>query len=169
MRRPRRAQLPPQGHGHARRRSGEDGRNLRHRMLLASALLHEHLRLPHHSRPRSRRGHGLQGGQPRHHRMADFGRRRRPRNRRQPLHPRRAPQHRYQHAPAQQQDLRPHQRAVLPHLAARFRLEIIALRHHRRPLHPRRARVRRPRQLLRPLDRRGTADHPGGPRGSCPP
>lgn len=50
----------------------------------------------------------------------------------------------------------------------------VSSRNHRltappKTLHPRRTRVRRPRQLLRPLDRRGTADHPGGPRGSRPP
>ena len=73
---------------------GEHRVRLRHRLLEPVPVLHEHLRHPQH--PRSRPGHRHRAGgrPPRPRRVGDHRRRRRPVDRRQPPHPRAAPQRR---------------------------------------------------------------------------
>ena len=161
LRRPCGGQHPSESDGRTGHRSQGHGRNLRYRLLVPSALLHGHLRLPHHPRTRSRHRHGCKGSQPPLVRMADHRRRRLHGHRRQPLHPLGASQRGHQRHPAQQQDLRSDQGTVLPHLGTWIRLEILALRYGGRSLYPGRAHLGCTGQLLRPFARRGNEPDQG--------
>ena len=95
--------------------------HLRHRLLQPVSLLHEHLRLPQHPRPRPDdrdRPESVAAGPDR---LGRHRRRRRPVDRRQPPDPRPAPQRRPQDHPLQQRNLRPDQGPVLADLAASAR------------------------------------------------
>ena len=97
-----------------------------HRLLQPLPLLHEHLWLPQHPRPRSHHRHRPQADPPRPDGLRHHRRRRRAQHRRQPLPPRHAPQRRSQRHPLQQRDLRPDQGAVLAHLRHRHHDQVIA-------------------------------------------
>ena len=148
LRRPRFPGLAAQGNGRNRDQPRRHCRNLRHRLLLAPALLYEYVWLPHHPRPRRCRGHGRESGQPEAHRMANLGRRRRARHRRQPFHTRFAPEHQLKYDFAQQPYLRAHQGPVLAHLAPRIRQQVFALRHGGRPVPPCGTGLRRTRTIF---------------------
>ena len=64
-------------HARSRRRSGEDGVHLRHRLLVALPLLYGDLRLPHHPRPRAGGGDRGEARQSRARRLDHHRRRRR--------------------------------------------------------------------------------------------
>ncbi len=134
-----------------------DGRHFGHRLLVAPALLHQQLRLPHHPRTRGGYRHGREGGQSRPHRVANHRRRRLPGHRRQPLHPQCAPQRGLERAAVQQPDIRPHQGPILPHHEEGLRHQVVALRHGGTPLPPRRTHHRGTRHFLCPHPRRGPA------------
>ena len=86
---------------------------VRHRLRGPVPVLHEHLRDALHPRPRAGDRHRAGRGPPRPRRVGRHRRRRRAVDRRQPPHPRAAPQ-RQPHDPAvQQPDLRPDQGPVL--------------------------------------------------------
>ena len=110
---------------------------------------------------------GVKTANPRLERLGHHGRRRLAGHRRQPLHPRHPPQRRPQRHPLQQRDLRPDQRAVLPHLEAGQDHQDLALRHGRKAVQPRRTGDRRQRHVLRPHGRHGGAAVEGVHDGRC--
>ena len=126
-----------------------------HRMLVAVHLLHEDLRVPLRARARQRRGDGRQDGQPAPLGVGHHRRRRLAGHRRQPLHPRHPPQRGPQRHSVQQRDLRPDQRAVLPHFEAGQDHQDLALRHGREAVQPRRTGDRRQGHVLRPVGGHG--------------
>ena len=92
------------------------GVRLRHRLLQPVPVLHEHVRVPHHPRPRAGDRDRPQDGPARPAGVGGHRRRRRPLDRRQPPHPRAAPQRGPQDPALQQPDLRADQGPVLAHL-----------------------------------------------------
>jgi 2-oxoglutarate ferredoxin oxidoreductase subunit alpha len=121
-----------------------------HRLLQPLPLLHEHLRLSHHPRPRAGGGDGPQGRPARPRRVAGHRRRRRALHRRQPLHPPAAPQRRPQAPAVQQPDLRPHQGPVLPDLGEGKKTKSTPMGSVDRPFDPLRFRARRRGHLRGP-------------------
>ena len=107
----------------------------RHRLLRPPAVLHEHVRLPHHPRPRPDPGHGPQGGPPGPHGLGHHRRRRRAVDRRQPRAARDAPQRGHQADHVQQPHLRPDQGPGLADLRDRQADEVHAGGHHRQADH----------------------------------
>ena len=81
----------------------------RHRLLQPLAVLHEHLRLPHHPRPRADARHRPQGRATRADGVGHHRRRRRAVDRRQPRPALDAAQRRHQDGHVQQPHLRPDQ------------------------------------------------------------
>ena len=96
----------------SRRRSGEDGVRLRHRLLEPLSLLYGDLRLPHHPRPRAGGGDGGEARQSRSRRVDHHRRRRRAVDRRQPHDAPPAPQPRLPDTAFQQRDLWPYERPI---------------------------------------------------------
>ena len=105
-----------------------------HRLLQPLPVLHEHLRLPHHPRPRADVRHRPAARQPGPAGLGRHRRRRRPVDRRQPPDPRPPPQRRHQDPAVQQRDLRPDEGPVLARQPARHA--------RRRPARPARSRRR---------------------------
>ena len=158
----RRAGLPAR----ARTQAREHRVRLRHRLLVAVPLLPRHLR--HALDPRARPGdRDRPGDQPR--RPVGLGRhrrRRRPLDRRQPPHPRAAPQRQPHDPVVQQPDLRPDQGPVLAHLRGRQGHQVDADGLGRPPLQPGVAGARG-RGDLRGADHRHRPQAPH--RRSCAP
>ena len=108
----------PDAHARARRAAREHGVRVGHRLLEPLPVLHEHLRHPQHPRAGAGHRHRPGHGPARPRRVGDHRRRRRAVDRRQPPHPRAAPQ-RQPHDPAvQQPDLRADQGPVLADVAS---------------------------------------------------
>ena len=135
---------------------------------LAVPVLHEHLRYPQHPRPGPGRGHRDRRRPPRSRRVGDHRRRRRPVDRREPPHPRPAPE-REPHDPAvQQPDLRAHQGSVLAHLRGGQGHQVDALRLGGHPVQPHQPGPRGGGDLRgphpRPRPQAHDGDDPAGPR-----
>ena len=93
--------------------------HLRHRLLQPLSVLHEHVRLPHHSRPRAGRGDGRESHASGSRSLGGDRRRRFALHRRQSHHSHAAPQRRHQGADVQQQDLRPDQGPIFADVGIR--------------------------------------------------
>ena len=111
----------------------KDRVRFRYRLLVTLPLLHEHLRVSQHSRPRARGRDRNQVCQSRTERVGDHRRRRRPLDRRQSFYPRDPPQPRHQLHPLQQPYLRSHERPVQPDFRIRQANQVDAERHDRLP------------------------------------
>ena len=129
---------------------GEHRLHLRHRLLQPAAVLHEHVRLPHHPRPRADARDRAQGRPARPDGLGHHRRRRRAVDRRQPRPALDAPQRRHQDRHVQQPDLRPDQGPGLADVRARQGDEVDAGRHDRPPAHAAVGRARPPRRRSSP-------------------
>ena len=119
LRRRHRSQGAHQVAQEARHPEGRGGHGVGDRLREQDGRLHRHQHAPHDARPRDRlrdRGEARQTEAARDRRD---GRRGRDRHRREPLHTRRAPEHRSHRAPLQQFHLRHDGRAGVPDDAAR--------------------------------------------------
>ncbi len=156
----------PDAEGDARLRlpQGEHRLHQRHRLLRAPALLHEHVRLPHHPRPRADARHRPQGGPAGPHGLGHHRRRRRPVDRRQPRHPRHAAQRGRQAGHVQQPHLRPDQGPGVADLRARQAHQVDARRDHRPAGHAALAGAGRGGDLRRALRGHPHGAHPGDAR-----
>ena len=123
----------PEDDARLRRAQGEHRLHLRHRLLGPPALLHEHVRLPHHPRPRADARHRTQGRQARADGVGHHRRRRRAVDRRQPRPALDAPQRRHQAGHVQQPDLRPDQGPGIADVRARQEDQVVAGGHGRLP------------------------------------
>ena len=116
LRRLRDSQQRAEGDAGTRHSAREDRFRFRHRLFVALSLLHEHLRLSHHSWPRAGNRHRDQVCQSGTERLGDHWRWRRAFDRRQPLHACDSPQPRSQLHSLQQPHLWFDERPIQSHL-----------------------------------------------------
>ena len=128
----RRAVLPPR----ARAAPREHRLRLRHRLLVALPVLPRHLRDALDPRPRAGHRHRARHVPSRPVGVGRHRGRRRAVDRRQPPHPRDAPQRQPDDPVVQQPDLRADEGPVLPHVAHRVGDEVEPARVGRRPVQP---------------------------------
>ena len=124
---------------------------LGHRLLQPLPLLHEYLRLSHHSRPRARGSHGNQARASRTRSLGRHRRRRFALHRRQSHHSHVAPQRGRQSADVQQPHLRPHQGPVFADFGIRQEDQVHSVRLRRAPVQSAGAGDRRGGHVRGPL------------------
>ena len=158
----------PEGHARLRVRPREHRVHLRHRLLGPAAVLHEHLRLPHHPRPGADARHRSQGRASGPDGLGHHRRRRRAVDRRQPRHPLDAPQRGHQPGHVQQPDLRADQGPGLADLRVRQEDEVDAGRDRGHADHAADHRARRRGVVRRPLGGHPHGAPPGDARTGRP-
>ena len=159
----------PEDHARLRVPEGEHRLHLRHRLLRPPAVLHEHVRLPHHPRPRADARHGPQGRAPGPDGLGHHRRRRRALHRRQPRDPLDAPQRRHQADHVQQPHLRPDQGPGVADVRVRQEDQVHAGGHGRLADHAAVGRAGRRGDLRRPLGRHPHRAPPADARPGRPP
>ncbi len=142
-----------EAHARAGRAAREDRLHLRHRLQQPLSVLHEHLRLPQHPRPRAHDRHRAARDEPGAQGLRRHRRRRRPEHRRQPPAPRHAPQRRHQDRPLQQPHLRTDEGPVLADVGVRQAHQELAGRCCRHAAAPAQRRDQRGGVVRRPLTR----------------
>ena len=140
-----------------RRAARGHGVRVRHRLRGPVPVLHEHLRDALDPRARAGDRHRPRHGPPRPARVGRVRRRRRAVDRRQPPHPRAAPQHQHHDPDVQQPDLRAHQGPVLTDERARQGHQVDAVRQPRPPVQPARRSRSAPRRASWPAPTTWTA------------
>ena len=121
--------------------------HFRHRLFQPLPVLHEHVRIPHDSWPRAGRGYRRETRAARPRCLGGHWRRRFALDWRQSHHSHAAPQCGHQSPDVQQQDLRPHQGAILAHFRNGQENEINSIRHRRPSVQSHCSRDWRRRQL----------------------
>ena len=156
LRHPRRDPVHAARHRDQARRAGV---RLRHRLRGALAVLHEHVRPARDPRPRAGDRDRRRAGPPRSARVGHRRRRRHAVDRRQPPHPRAAPQRQHQDPDVEQPDLRPDEGPVLADQRARQGHQEHAVRFARPAVQPDLGRVGRRGVVRRPHPRHGPQAH----------